>query len=312
MINQEKIPFHKPYLLSNEEIDHINKETKNIIKSGQLSKNGKWSQELERKIRKRYNVKYALTTNNCTTGLLICLQFIEKMYYIQVPMFEWWSVKYILDSIQKRVSWIDIDLETWLPNDSKFSNSLYINTFGNIGKSKREKAIYDSSHCLGAKIKHIGLAHVFSLAPTKLVTSCEGGIIITNNDNFYEFAIEYRDKISRMSEIHALIGNVYLNHLDEILKWKKKVRKYYEKNILGQFQKILDNSTHNTIGFLNLEKLKMPECVEIKQYYEPIFNYYNVIKNNTNYVYDNIICLPSYYNCPYKEIVEKIKEENDL
>ena len=113
-----------------------------------------------------------------------------------------------------------------------------------------------------------------------------------------------------MSEIHALIGCVYLNHLDEILKWKKKVRTYYEKHIPGQFQEIPDNSTHNTISFLNTEKLKIPSHIEIRQYYEPIWD--NGVENNSKKIYEQIICLPSYYNCPYEQISESIKEENGL
>ena len=88
------------------------------------------------------------------------------------------------------------------------------------------------------------------------------------------------------------------------------VYEYYKKHIPGQFQKIPYNSTYNTIGFLNICNLKIPKHIEIKQYYEPI----HLPQKNTitEYVYNNIICLPSYYNCPYKQIVEDIKEENDF
>ena len=304
---EKKINYHKPFPLNEMSMTNIRWEIDEILKSGQLS-NGIWNKVLEDKIRKLYNVKHVLTTNNCTMGLLICIAYLEKDRYIQVPMFNWWSDLYILKIMRKDIAWIDVDMKTWLPIESYGGASLYLNTFGNIGRSKRENVIYDSSHCLGAKIDHIGLAHVFSLAPSKLITSCEGGLILTNNDKLYEFALEYRNRISRMSEIHALIGCVYLNHLDEILEWKKKVRMYYEKNINGQFQEIPNNSTHNTISFLNYENLQIPEHIEIKRYYEPIWD--NGIENNSKKIYENIICLPSYYNCPYKEITESILELN--
>jgi len=308
----EIIPFHRPYPLSEAELRYIQTETRKIIKSGQLSKNGKYVQELEERIKEMYNVEYVLTTSNCTMGLMIALEFIDKMYFIQVPMFEWWSVLYALNFLKKSIAWNDIDLKTWLPIESYGGHSLYINTFGNMGKSTQDDTIYDSSHCLGATIPDMGLCHVFSLAPTKLITSCEGGIIITNNEEFYKFAKERRDKMARMSEIHAMIGNVYLEHLDGILYWKKFVHDYYKDHIPGEFQEIPDNSTYNTIGFLNTHNLIIPEEIEYKQYYDPIINLGPDVNKNAIYIQEKIICLPSYYSCPYEKIVEKIREKNRL
>lgn len=316
MEENEIINFHKPYPLNDMELTNIRWETEQIIRSGQLS-NKTWVRVLEDNIKELYNVKYAIAMSSCSMGLMICLQYITPGYYIQVPMFNWWSIHYILKIMKKQIAWNDVDLKTWLPIESYGGCSLYLNTFGSIGKSKKADVIYDSSHCLGAKIDHIGLAHVFSLAPSKLITSCEGGVIITNNEEFYKHAKEQRDKISRMSEIHALIGSVYFQHLDEILEWKKKVYLYYKKHIPGQFQEIPNNSSYNTIGFLNYENLQIPEHITIKKYYEPIvdngiINTSKHIANNSKHIYKNMIVLPSYYNCDYKKIVDDILEVNYL
>ena len=308
MKNKESIPFHMPYPLLEKEIRSIQDNVKLILKSGTLT-NDCWVRELEKEIQKMYGTLFVVATSSCTQGLSICLQYLEDRY-IQVPMFEWWSVLYILKALKKHIAWNDVDINTWLPKEDYGGYSLYLNTFGNMGKSIKEDAIYDSSHCLGSKIEHMGLAHVFSLAPTKLITSCEGGIIITNNQDFYEFAKEKRDRITRMSEIHALIGVFTLQHLEEILKWKRKVYNYYNQRIPGNFQLILNNSTYNTIGFLNTNELQIPNHIETKHYYEPIYD--NGIKNNTKKIYEQIVCLPSYYNCPYEQITNDILELNDL
>jgi len=281
---------------------------KEVLKSGMLT-NDKYVRELEFMVGDMYGVEYCIATSNCTMGLLICISYLNPPY-IQVPMFNWWSDLYILKSLKQRVAWVDVDIETWLPIEAYGGASLYLNTFGNIGKSVREDAIYDSSHCLGAEINEIGLAHVFSLAPTKLVTACEGGLIITNNRELSKYAIEHRDKMCRMSEVHALIGLATLEHLDDVLEWKERVYQYYKSYIPGQFQKIPIHSNFNTIGFLNTENLKIPEFIEVRQYYEPIYD--NGIENNTKKIYKQMICLPSYYNAPYVDIVEDILELNNL
>lgn len=219
----EKIPFHRPFPLPEIDLRTIQTEIRKVLKSGQLSKNGIWCQKLEERIKEIYDVKYVLATSNCTSGIMICLDFLENRY-IQVPMFQWKSVGYVLEALKKDVKWVDIDPETWLPQMDGFGYGLYINTFGNIGSRKEESngcdTIYDSSHCLGGKIKEWGLAHVFSLAPTKLITSCEGGLILTNDRDLYNFAKERRDTMARMSEIHAVIGNMFLDHMNLIMGWK--------------------------------------------------------------------------------------------
>lgn len=313
MIEKETIPYHRPITMRERDLHELQRKIEQIIRSGNLT-NGEYVKALEDKIKRFYGVDYVIATSNCTMGLMICIEFLEKARYLQVPMFNWWSVLYVLNFLKKGIAWIDVDMNAWLPIEEYLGDSLYLNTFGNIGKSKRNNTIYDSSHCLGAKIEHIGLAHVFSLAPTKLVTSCEGGLIITNNKELYDFAKEYRDKICRMSEVHAVIGLATLEYLDYILQWKETVYHYYKYNLLGLFQEIPNNSNYNTIGFLNIEGLKIPKHITTKQYYEPIREsvFPNSKKSNAENIYEKIVCLPSYYDCPYKQIVEDILELNGL
>lgn len=294
------IPFHRPYPLSFEEQGIIQEGIAECLQSGQLT-NGENVRLLESKVREMYDVEYCIATSNATMGLMLAL---EGQNPVRLPAFNWWSDRYILELLNISFAYVDINKETWLP---LVDCNLYLNTFGNVGVSNTPQTVYDSTHCLGADIKEIGLCHVFSLAPTKLVTSCEGGLIITNNKQFAEWAIERRNRMCRMSEIHAIIGLTFLGHLEEILRWKKKVYHYYKSEIPGQFQVIPDNSSYNTIGFLNTEGLKMPENIEYRQYYQPLKK--GLI--NSDFVYKNIICLPSFYNVDYKLIVELIKEANE-
>ena len=297
----EKIPYHRPLPISVDFND--------IFESGMLT-NDKYCRVLENKIEKLYRVDYCLTTSSCTMGLMLCLKYMNPKY-IQVPMFNWWSVLYILEFLEIRIRWIDIDKKTWLPVETFDGYSLYLHTFGNIGESERWDVVYDASHCLSAKLKDVGMATVMSLAPTKLITACEGGLILTNNEKLYERCREWRDKMCRMSEVHAKTGLETLKFLDKILQWKKRVFEYYKKNLPNsQFQKVPYDSNYNTIGFLNLKKLKIPDHIDYRQYYEPIYN--SQRNDNSRFVYKNMICLPSFYGVDYKQIVEDIKIENNL
>jgi len=225
-----------------------------------------------------------------------------------MPAFNWWSDLFINQMRRQKINWLDIDRETWLPKWNNGITTLYLNTFGNVSNYEGEnEVIYDSSHCIGAKIPDLGRGHCFSLAPTKLITSCEGGLIVMEQIHEMEELINWRDKCCRMSEVHAIIGLETLKHLDEVKQWKRNTYDYYSTKIPGQFQKIEYDSSYNTIGFLNTEDLTIPEHITTKQYYEPIHRGLP----NTDYVYSKICCLPSFYNAPTEAIVESILDAND-
>lgn len=297
------IPYHKPLELSIPDKNNIYMKESDCYQTG-IFTNGKYVQELEEKIRTYYHVDYCIATSSCSMGLMLCINY-GKPFSVQLPSFNWYSDKYILDIMNIEQWYNDIDKKTWLVEE-EFRNdvSIYVHTFGNIGVSEQDYPIYDASHCMGSKLEDIGLASVISMAPTKLITSREGGLILTNNKDLYECVKEWRDKICRMNEYEAIYGLACFYYLKEMLNWKKKVFEYYKANIDGQFQEIPYDSNYNTIGFLNINNLKMPEGVEFRQYYEPL---YKGLKN-TDYVYENIICLPSWYGVDYKLIVDMIND----
>jgi dTDP-4-amino-4,6-dideoxygalactose transaminase len=294
---QYEIPYHRPL-----EIDF--EIPKDLRESGMLS-NFKYVNYLEYKMRQLYDCEYAITCSSNSIGLLITLQSLYPNWNkdIYTPAFGWFSSKWAIKTSENTPFFIDIDRENWLMEDEGY-NQLIVHTFGNVAKSNGRFRIYDGAHALGSKIKDFGMATVFSLAPTKLITSCEGGVIVTNEHDLAGKIIQLRNKVSRMSEINAIWGASTLSRLDEMLEWKRECRKYYEKNLPGEFQKIPIDSNHATIGFLT--DMIMPPGIEFKKYYVPL----EFGLPNTNYVYGKIICLPSWFGVDYELVTEKILNFN--
>lgn len=299
----EQIPYHKPIELSRRDKEIIRIRHEGVLDSRQLT-NGVWVRELERRIQEYYKCEYVIATSSCTQALLLCLS--QTPRDIQTTAFNWWSDFYVLDMLKKKVRWIDIDKETWLPIEKYPIHSLYLHTFGNTGKSYDPNCIYDGSHCLFSKFEDIGLATCISLAPTKLITGGEGGLILTNDDKFAKTLTELRDKCSRMTEINAILALQTLEYKDKILEWKKKVRTYYIQHLGGGFQMKAFDSNWNTIGFIN--SLAIPGHIDSRQYYQPLLESRDL--PNTKWVYERITCLPSYYGVDYKKIVEDIWSVN--
>jgi perosamine synthetase len=92
------------------------------------------------------------------------------------------------------------------------------------------------------------VAAAFSFYPTKVMTSGEGGMIVTNNQEIAEDAKIYRDqgKASftqnahtrmgynwRMSEPHAIIGLKHLERLGEMISDRQRVARIYDQGLKG-------------------------------------------------------------------------------
>jgi perosamine synthetase len=131
------------------------------------------------------------------------------------------------------------------------------------------------SSCEGVKAGAFGIASAFSFYPTKVMTSAEGGMIVTNNDKIAEEARIYRDqgKASfaqnahtrmgynwRMSEPHAIIGLKHLERLPSMISDRQKMAMVYDHGLKG-FQnlwplKILPGQACNYYKYITILKDK--------------------------------------------------------
>ena len=114
--------------------------------------------------------------------------------------------------------------------------------------------IEDAAHSPGAIINDqyagtIGDVGCFSFFPSKVMTSAEGGMLVTDNDEIARFAKSYqnrgRDMTSkveiytrpgrnvRMTEMSALLGRIQLEKLDDFLKSRRALATVYQTELLG-------------------------------------------------------------------------------
>ncbi len=109
----------------------------------------------------------------------------------------------------------------------------------------------DAAHAHGATLNgrdasDWGVASTYSFYPTKVMTSGEGGMIVTDDDRIAEEAKVYRDQGKagftsnfhtrlganwRLSEVHAAIGLVQLKRLDSFIAHRREVAAAYAEAI---------------------------------------------------------------------------------
>jgi perosamine synthetase len=104
---------------------------------------------------------------------------------------------------------------------------------------------HGSTHA-GVHAGSYGVAGTFSFYPTKVITSGEGGMIVTADERIRDEALAYRDQGKagflgnlhvrqgyawRMSELHAAVGLVHLRRLDEFLAVRERVAARYAEGL---------------------------------------------------------------------------------
>ncbi|HSS10563.1 MAG TPA: DegT/DnrJ/EryC1/StrS family aminotransferase [Acidimicrobiales bacterium] len=111
--------------------------------------------------------------------------------------------------------------------------------------------IEDAAHAHGStlddqKAGSFGYAAAFSFYPTKVVTSGEGGVIVTTDERLCNEAMIYRDQGKagflggdhvrlgyawRMSELHAAVGLVHLRRLDQFVAARQLTAAQYDEGL---------------------------------------------------------------------------------
>jgi dTDP-4-amino-4,6-dideoxygalactose transaminase len=111
----------------------------------------------------------------------------------------------------------------------------------------------DAAHAHGAGFDGrpagtFGAAAAFSFYPTKVMTSGEGGMIVTDDDELAAEARIYRDQGKagflggdhvrlgyawRMSELHAAVGDLQLARLDDFLTTRRSAAHRYDAGLTG-------------------------------------------------------------------------------
>lgn len=211
-----------------------------------------------------------------------------------------------------------------------------------IAKEKNLVVIEDAAHALGAvykdkKVGSISDMTMFSFHPVKHITTGEGGIITTNNKEFYEKLVQFRshgitrnpDQMInnrdpwyyemqslgfnyRMTDIQAALGVSQLKRLDKFIRKRKDfVEKYNEafkdmEEIIVPYQaEFVDSSWHLYIIRLNLNKLNVTR----KKIYEDLTE----LNIGVNVHYIPVYYHPHYQNLGYAKglcpITEKLYEE---
>lgn len=245
------IPVCEPFLNGNE-IRYVN----DCVKTGWISSSGKYVKAFEEKFAEYCGVKHAVAVCNGTTALHLALVVagVKSGDEVIIPNFTMIASAFAVCYTGARPIFIDVDADTWNINVNKIEEKITAKTkaimpvsiFGNpcnmdkiwdLANKYNLLVIEDAaeSHSAEYKGKKTGsLADItaFSFFANKILTTGEGGMVTTDNEQFYKKALYYKNLCFpldaprnythhhigynyRMSNIHAAIGLAQVEKVDE-------------------------------------------------------------------------------------------------
>ncbi len=273
------IPYGKQ-TIERQDIDAVIK----VFEENDMLTNGKYVSEFENVVCNYVDSKYGLAVNSGTAALHLATYAagITKDDEVIVPAISFVaSANCILYQSGKPV-FCDIDAETLCIDTSKIEKLitsrtkaiLFVDMCGQpcnfeeidkIAKKYKLITIHDAAHSLGALYKGVqkvgSYADItcFSFHPVKNITTCEGGMMVTNNEIYYNLAKAFRTHgISR-----------------DFKERENMQSHYYEMTSLGFNYRIPD-----VLCALGIEQLKRLDTFIAKRNY--IADKYNELFNKHN------------------------------
>ena len=188
----------------------------------------------------------------------------------------------------------------------------------NIAALCRRKGIIlleDCAHAHGAswngkKAGAWGDAGVYSFYATKTISTGEGGMLVTRNQELAEYSSKYRNygKFEheveglnyRMSEFTAALGCVQTDRLDDIVSWKNE---YAQKHLDNRFVNRVKFPEGMISGYYKYIVFDPLEKSTGKVYDQPC---HHIMKRsdslpNTDWIAKNHWCVPLYYKGDLQE-----------
>lgn len=279
------IPVTKPFL---PKMEVFNRYVSSIWERQWLTNNGPLVNELEQKLQEYLNIKHLLFVSNGTIALQMAIKALGIQGEVITTLFSYAATSSSIAWEGCVPIYVDIDPETFNIDPSKIEAAITIktraiiatHTFGNpcdidaiqdIAEKHKLKVIYDAAHCFGSTYKNksvyaYGDISTASFHATKLFHTIEGGAVFSEDQNLLKtlagmrnfghngpHTFDQRPGINgKNCEFHAAMGLCNLEHIKEILEWRRTLSYHYYKrlkNFKVKFPKLNENMDYNFAYF---------------------------------------------------------------
>lgn len=261
------IPVNEPLINGNEK-----KYLCECIDTGWISSEGPFVKRFEEEMSARVGRKYGIAVANGTAALEVAMQAIgiQKNDEVIMPAFTIISCAMAVTKLGGKPILVDSNLDTWNMNVDEIEKKITPNTkailavhlYGlpvemdriiELAHKHNLRVVEDAAQMHGQSYMDkpcgsFGDISTFSFYPNKLVTTGEGGMVVTDDEALanrcrilrnlcFRQDVRYvHDEISdnyRFTNLQAAVGLAQLERLDEFVEIKREMGRFYTERLSG-------------------------------------------------------------------------------
>lgn len=349
----KKIPVSQPFFFGNE-VKYVTESVKST-----WVRSGKYLDLFEEKFAEFCNTSYASAASSGTTALhlLLLALNIKQDDEVIVPDLTYVATANTVTYNGAKPVFVDVDKDIWTISPEKieeritkktkaivvvhlYGHPAEMDSINNIANKYNIPVIEDACQAHGAlykdkKVGSLSKAACFSFSGAKIITTGEGGMIVTNDKNLIQRVIDINNDFMsrnkkffhsnigynyRLTNLQAALGLAQLENINKLLNLKIKnagiytslledeqliqlpPQKPWAKNVFWLYSVVLKkkNLRNRMIGYLD------SKGIETRPFFVPMHKLpmYKQIGDfsNTDYLSENGLSFPSGANLKQSEI----------
>ena len=259
------IPVNEPSL-GEKELQFVNE----CIATGWISSTGKFIDEFESQWARYCGMQHGIAVSNGTVALEVAVQCLNLQPDDEIIMPTFTIISCALGIVYNKCKPVLVDSEpkTWTMDTTKIEEKItnrtkaimpvhiyghpcYMDTIQQLAAKYNLKIIEDAAEAHGAEYKNkrcggLGDISCFSFYANKIITTGEGGMILTNSDIYAERARSIRNLCFkkerrffhtelgnnfRLTNVQAAIGLAQLERIDSFIKKKRWMAAEYRNRL---------------------------------------------------------------------------------
>jgi dTDP-4-amino-4,6-dideoxygalactose transaminase len=262
-----KVPYFVPWITNNDKKEVLNSLNQRWFTNGPIL------EAFENNFAKYIGCKFSLGITNATSALHLSLHALDigEGDEVLVPVMTFAATADVVTYRGAKVIFCDVDVDTFnisikeiKKKITKKTRAIIVVHYGGqacdmdeiikICKEKNIHLIEDCAHSLGSTYKNekcgtFGATGCFSFYPTKIITTGEGGMLVTNNKN-----IASRVKILRS---HGM--NIIPREREEKKKWSYDILEMGYNYRLDDIRASLGISQLKRVDIINKRRIKIAQ-----------------------------------------------------
>ena len=292
--SDKRVPIAKPVF-----DEKTIKEVAEVLRSGYV-RQGPKTREFEEKFAEAVGARHAYAVSNGTAALHISyLSVLEPGDEIIVPSFTFFATASMAFHSRAKPVFADIDPDTFIidPEDVKekitgktkavvpvhlFGNAANMDALNDLAEDRGVVIVSDAAQAHGTEYdgRDVGsydTLNCYSFYPTKTLTTGEGGMVTTNDDELHRLGCLLRSHGDdaryhhvmvglnyRLTDIAAVIGLNQLSHMKEFLERRRRFGARYKEGMARiegiRPQKVEEKVNHSYSYFSSVMDLDMFRC----------------------------------------------------